>query len=225
MQRSSSLAVLALAARPARTCGGRREDAQHAAEDYMVGMAARSVSLGCKRHVRRGPVYLGGYGLGNGACWTTSEHRNPGRSGRQRARLRQRRGRPGNLADGIHVRAAVISAGRQSFAIADIENQGCFTQNKQGYGLVTMRLACSGARKAPARGPRRHPVRHSHGRPRPDRRLGWRSGRLPEARAGADIDAIVEAFETQRPAELWYGTAQSGVAGATSSRRTGPIRC
>ena len=132
----------------------------------------------------------------------------------------------GNLADGIHVRAAVISAGKQGFAIADIESQGCFTQNKQGYGLVTMRLAVQ--RRTNGALPADHvdiQCDHSHGGP--DLIGAW--GGVPDSYLRhvqeQTIDAIVEAFQTQRPAELWYGTAQSGVAGRDKlpEDKSGPL--
>src|SRR3954468_16620399 len=110
---------------------------------YLVGMATRSVALEANGTYAAQPVYLGGYGLGNGHVGESfAGVKNPGPHPYDYG-LKYDDGRTatGNLADGIHVRAAVISTGKakQNFAIADIENQGCFAQNKQGYGLITMR--------------------------------------------------------------------------------------
>jgi hypothetical protein len=216
VQRSPVLAVVALAAAllvppvaGARTPG-------KPPRTYAVGMAARSVSLDANGTFDGKPVYLGGYGLGNGRVLDhVGNVENPGPKPADNG-LAYDNGRAatGNLADGIHVRAAVISAGKQSFAIADIESQGCFTQNKQGYGLVTMRLAVQQRTKGAL--PADHvdiQCDHSHGGP--DLIGAW--GGVPDAYLAhvqqQTVDAIVEAFQTRRPAQLWYGTAQSGVAG------------
>jgi hypothetical protein len=212
MQRLPRLAVIVLAA--ALLVPGAAQAKKP--KTYRVGMAARSVNLDANGTFAGGTVYLGGYGLGNGRVLDhVGGVENPGPKPADNG-LAYDNGRAatGNLADGIHVRAAVISAGRQSFAIADIENQGCFTQNKQGYGLVTMRQAVQ--QRTGGALPADHvdiQCDHSHGGP--DLIGAW--GGVPDAYLKyvqqQTIDAIVEAFDTQRPAELWYGTAQSGVAG------------
>lgn len=183
---------------------------------YSVGMAARSVNLDANGTFAAQPVYLGGYGLGNGRV---GEHfagvQNPGPHPYDYGlKYDDGRAATGNLADGIHVRAAVISVPgkKKNFAIADIENQGCFSQNKQGYGLITMRRQVTAATKGAL--PADHvyiQCDHSHGGP--DLIGAW--GGVPDQYLAfvqkQTVAAIVEAFKEQRPAELWYGTAQSGV--------------
>jgi hypothetical protein len=189
-----------------------------APKTYRVGMAARSVGLDANGTFAGQPVYLGGYGLGNGRV---GEHfagvDNPGPHPYDLGlKYDDGRAATGNLADGIHVRAAVISAGKgkQNFAIADIENQGCFTQNKQGYGLVTMRKQVAEQTKGAL--PADHvfiQCDHSHGGP--DLIGAW--GGVPDQYLSfvqrQTVAAIVDAFSHQRAAKLWYGTAQSGVEG------------
>jgi hypothetical protein len=216
MQRLPVLAVLVLAAALLVPAAAGARTTSKPPKTYSVGMAARSVSLDANGTFDGKPVYLGGYGLGNGRVLDhVGNVENPGPKPADNG-LAYDDGRTatGNLADGIHVRAAVIAAGKQSFAIADIENQGCFTQNKQGYGLVTMRLAVQQRTKGGL--PADHvdiQCDHSHGGP--DLIGAW--GGAPDAYLERvqqqTIEAIVEAFQTRRPAELWYGTAQSGVAG------------
>jgi hypothetical protein len=183
---------------------------------YRFGMAARSVSLDASGSFAGQPVYLGGYGLGNGRVGDSVVGvQNPGpRPADNGLTYDKGRTATGNLADGLHVRATVISAGRSSFAIADIENQGCFVQNKQGYGLLSMRQAVAVATGGEL--PADHvfiQCNHSHGGP--DLIGAW--GGVPTAYLRfvqkQTIGAIVDAFDAQRPADLWYGTAQSGVEG------------
>src|SRR2546421_7496533 len=126
LARPSVLLVAALLALPASAAAAPKH--QRPQRHYRIGMASRSVALDAKETSGIDPVYLGGYGLGNGKTAVGITY-DTGRAA------------DGNLDGGPSVRAAVISAGRSSFAIADIENQGCFTQNKQGYGLVTIRKA------------------------------------------------------------------------------------
>jgi hypothetical protein len=193
------LALLAAMVCPAAASAKKAPKAQ----TYRVGMAARSVALDANGTFAGQPVYLGGYGLGNGQA-IGGVHYDDGRAA------------TGNLADGIHVRAAVISTGtsKQNYAIADIENQGCFAQNKQGYGLITMRKQVAERTKGAL--PADHvnvQCDHSHGGP--DLIGAW--GGVPTEYLAyvqkQTVDAIVAAFNAQRPARLWYGTAQSGVEG------------
>jgi hypothetical protein len=172
---------------------------------YEVGMAARSINVQPNGSYAGQPVYLGGYGLGNGQALTAVGGGFQYDDGRAAT---------GILADGLHVRATVISAGSQSFAIADIENQGCFVANKQGHGLMAMRKEVAAATEGDL--PADHvfiQCDHSHGGP--DLIGAW--GGVPtEYLAFVEkqtVAAIVDAFGNQRPADLWYGTAQSGVAG------------
>jgi hypothetical protein len=187
-------------------------------QTYRVGMAARSVNLDANGTFASKPVYLGGYGLGNGHV---GEHfagvENPGPKPYDNGlKYDDGRAATGNLADGIHVRATAISTGKskQNYAIADIENQGCFAQNKQGYGLITMRKQVEERTNGAL--PADHvniQCDHSHGGP--DLIGAW--GGVPDEYLAfvqkQTVDAIVAAFQSQRPAQLWYGTAQSGVEG------------
>jgi hypothetical protein len=181
-------------------------------------MAARSVALDANGTFASKPVYLGGYGLGNGHVGESLDGvQNPGPKPYDYGlKYDDGRAATGNLADGLHVRAAVVSAGKgkQNFAIADIENQGCFAQNKQGYGLITMRKQVAQRTKGAL--PADHvdiQCDHSHGGP--DLIGAW--GGVPDEYLAyvqkQTVNAIVAAFNDQRPAQLWYGTAQSGVEG------------
>src|SRR3954467_10646916 len=128
MHRYSRLVPLALAAALISPAAASAKKAPKKQQTYRVGMAARSVALDANGSYAGQPVYLGGYGLGNGHV---AEHfagvDNPGPKPYDYGlAYDDGRAASGNLADGIHVRAAVISVGRtkQNFAIADIENQG-----------------------------------------------------------------------------------------------------
>jgi hypothetical protein len=183
---------------------------------YTVGMAARDISLDPNGTFAGQPVYLGGFGFGNGRVGDrVAGVENPGPKPADNG-LAYDKGRSaqGNLADGLHVRATVISAGSRSFAIADIENQGCFVQNKQGYGLLGMRTAVAAATDGELPASRVFiQCDHSHGGP--DLIGAWGGVPTQYLRLVQDqtVAAIVDAFEHQRPADLWYGTAQSGVEG------------
>jgi hypothetical protein len=219
MPRYSHLVPLALAAALLTPAAASAKSSKPTPpKTYRVGMAARSVSLEPNGAFASQPVYLGGYGLGNGRV---GEHfagvENPGPHPYDYGlAYDDGRAATGNLADGIHVRAAVISAGKgkQNFAIADIENQGCFAQNKQGYGLITMRKDVQTQTHGAL--PANHvyiQCDHSHGGP--DLIGAW--GGVPDEYLAfvqrQTVAAIVAAFQDQRPAQLWYGTAQSGVEG------------
>jgi hypothetical protein len=192
---------------------------KHQPTTYYVGMAEQSINLDANGTYASQPVYLGGYGLGNGHIGEqVAGQPVPGPHLYDNGvKYDDGRAATGNLADGLHVHAAVISLGKkspQNFAIADIENQGCFAQNKQGYGLETMREAV--AQQTGGKLPADHvdiQCDHSHGGP--DLIGAW--GGVPTAYLKfvqqQTIKAIVAAFKDQRPAELWYGTAQSGVEG------------
>jgi hypothetical protein len=182
-----------------------------AKKTYEVGIASRSVSLEANGAFAAQPVYLGGYGIGNGKVGERiGTTKNP-QGGFQ---YDDGRVASGNLADGLHVRAFVVSAGRQSFAIADIENQGCFVDNKYGFGLVSMRKAVERRTRGALPASAVHvQCNHSHGGP--DLIGAW--GGVPteylERVHNQTVDAIVDAFKTRRAANLFYGTAQSGVEG------------
>jgi hypothetical protein len=223
MHRISRLLPLALVAAlliPAAAEAKKPAKPPKKPQTYRVGMATRSVALDANGTFASQPVYLGGFGLGNGHV---AEHfmgvENPGPKPYDNG-LAYDDGRAanGNLAGGPQVRAAVISSGKpsqkQNFAIADIETQGCFAQNKQGYGLVTMRKDV--AKRTDGALPADHvdiQCDHSHGGP--DLIGAW--GGVPDQYLAyvqkQTVDAIVAAYEDQRPAQLYYGTAQSGVEG------------
>jgi hypothetical protein len=211
LARPLALALVALLALPAAAPAKSSKKPKH----YTVGMATRSVAVPDEL-IKARNVYLGGYGLGNGRVGDSilgiDNPAKPADNGFPA--YDDGRAADGNLDGGPSVRAAVVSAGRNSFAIADIENQGCFTQNKQGYGLVTMRLAVE--RRTKGALPADHvdvQCDHSHGGP--DLIGAW--GGVPTSYLKLvqerTVDAIVEAYKEQQPAELWYGTAQSGVEG------------
>ena len=217
MHRLACLVSLALIAALVAPSGALAKTAKKPAT-YRVGMAARSVSLDANGTFAGKPVYLGGYGLGNGHVGESfAGVQNPGPKPYDYGlKYDDGRAATGNLADGIHVRAIVISTSqaKQNFAFADIENQGCFSQNKQGYGLITMRKQVE--QRTHGALPADHvdiQCDHSHGGP--DLIGAW--GGVPDDYLAfvqkQTVAAIVAAFADQRPAELWYGTAQSGVEG------------
>jgi hypothetical protein len=218
MHRLSRLVPLALAAALLAPAAADAKKPSKPKKTYLVGMAARSVNLDANGTYAGQPVYLGGYGLGNGRVGDRfAGVENPGpKPADTGLAYDDGRAATGNLADGIHVRAAVISTGkaRENYAIADIENQGCFVQNKQGFGLVTMRKQVEERTKGAL--PADHvniQCDHSHGGP--DLIGAW--GGVPAEYLAfvqkQTVEAIVEAFQSQRPARLWYGAAQSGVEG------------
>src|SRR3954471_6589457 len=202
-------ALLSPAAATAKTPKAKKQ------QTYRVGMAARSVGLDANGTFAGKPVFLGGYGLGNGHV---GEHfagvENPGPKPYDNGlKYDDGRAATGNLADGIHVRAAAISTGKskQNYAIADIENQGCFAQNRQGYGLITMRKQV--AERTDGALPADHvdvQCDHSHGGP--DLIGAWGGVPTPYLKyvQQQTVDAIVDAFKHQRAANLFYGTAESG---------------
>lgn len=157
---------------------------------YRVGVAARDINPGADGKFEGGTVFLGGYGFGA----------NP---------VTGSRPADGILGDGIHVRALAVSDGPGAFAIADIETQGWFTATKDGpYGIVDMRRAVEqrtgGALKAS-----QVVVQSDHSHSGPDTIGVWGGVPVSYRKMIADrtVDAIVEAFQEQRPGTLYYGTA------------------
>lgn len=157
---------------------------------YRVGVAARSINPERDGTFAGQPVFLGGYGLGA----------NP---------ITGSRPATGILDDGIHVRAFSVSDGREHFAIADIETQGYFVATKDGpLGLVDMRKAVEqrtgGRLKA-----QEVLIQSDHTHSGPDTIGVW--GGVPREYRRfifrRTVAAIVEAFETERPGNLYYGTA------------------
>jgi hypothetical protein len=158
---------------------------------YLVGMADRAINPDADGTFAGKPVYLGGFGIGGGSP------------------VFQGRPATGVLGDGIHVRAVAISDGRHPLAVADVETQGWFVANKDAPdGLVDMRKAV--AERTGGRLPAESVVvqsDHTHSGPDP---LGVWGGIPLEYRKlifDRTVDAIVAAYESMRPATLWYGVA------------------
>jgi len=157
---------------------------------YRVGVASRSINPGADGSFVGQPVYLGGYGAGNSPLI-------PGRAA------------TGILGDGIHVRAIAVSGGEGTTAIADIETQGWFTATKDGpLGIVDMRKAVE--QRTGGRLPAQSVlIQSDHSHSGPDTIGVWGGVPIEYRRFIFDrtVEAIVEAFETQRPGTLEYGTA------------------
>jgi hypothetical protein len=229
MHRNSRLVLATMAAAALLTpaAAAAKKPAKPKPSIYRIGLAARSVSLDANGTFAGQPVYLGGYGLGNGHVGeSVAGQPVPGPHPYDEGlKYDDGRAATGNLADGLHVRAAVISTGKpgENFAIADIENQGCFAQNKQGYGLTTMRLDAAAQIAALAKqthskdsvAPDHIDIQCDHSHGGPDLIGAW--GGVPtEYLAYVEkqaVAAIVAAYQAQKPATLWYGTAPSGVEG------------
>src|SRR6476469_9690255 len=114
----SRLVPLALAAALLSPAAAHAKKPDKPAKTYKVGMAARTLNLDANGSFAKQPVYLGGYGLGNGRVLDhVGPVENPGPKPADNG-LSYDDGRmaTGNLADGLHVRADVISAGKQNFA-------------------------------------------------------------------------------------------------------------
>ncbi len=157
---------------------------------YRVGVASRSINPGADGRFAGQPVYLGGYGAGNSPLI-------PGRAA------------TGILGEGIHVRAIAVSGGEGATAIADIETQGWFTATKDGpLGIVDMRKAVE--QRTGGRLPAQSVVIQSdHSHSGPDTIGVWGGVPIEYRRFIFDrtVEAIVEAFDTQRAGTLQYGTA------------------
>ena len=158
---------------------------------YRVGVATRSINPGPDGEFAGQPVYLGGYGIGNSPL-------SPGRAA------------TGILGDGIQVRAIAVSAGSAAVAIADIETQGWFVATKDApLGLVDMRKAVeerTGGRLAA----QSVLIQSDHTHGGPDTIGVWGGVPVEYRRFIFDrtVDAIVEAFNTQRAGTLHYGRAE-----------------
>jgi hypothetical protein len=217
MHRLSRLALVALAATLLLPTAAEAKKAKKPQPVYRIGMAARSINLSANGTYDNQPVYLGGSGLGNGHIGESAAGQPvPGpHLYDQGIKYDDGRAATGNLADGLHVRAVAISAGgKQNFAMADIENQGCFSQNKQGFGLISMRELV--AKRTNGALPADHvdiQCDHSHGGPDLIGAWGGVPTKYLEFVQNQTVDAIVDAWSHQQRATLWYGTAQSGVEG------------
>jgi hypothetical protein len=165
---------------------------------YSVGLATRSINPGKDGKFNGGTVYLGGYGIGSPPQITGNNF--SGVIGRAAT---------GILGPGIDSRAIVISDGKHSIAIADIQVQGWFTATKDGpLGIVDMRREVE--RRTKGALPAQRVViqsDHTHGGPDP---IGvW--GGVPKAYRkymfDRTVDAIIAAYNGRHPARLVYGTA------------------
>ncbi len=165
---------------------------------YSVGLATRTINPGKdgKFNGDPHPVYLGGYGIGSPPAGAVGQ----GVLGRAAT---------GILGPGIDTRAIVISDGKRSIAIADMQVQGWFVANKDGpLGIVDMRREVE--RRTKGGLPAQRVViqsDHTHGGPDP---IGvW--GGVPKAYRqymfDRTVDAIVTAYNGRHPARLVYGTA------------------
>jgi hypothetical protein len=164
---------------------------------YSVGLATRTINPSADQ-IKSGKVYLGGYGIG-------SPPQIPGDP------FSGVIGRPatGILGPGIDTRAIVISDGKRSIAIADMQVQGWFVANKDTpLGIVDMRREVERRTKGGLTA-QRIVIQsdHTHGGPDP---IGvW--GGVPTAYRkymfDRTVDAIVAAYNGRHPARLFYGTA------------------
>jgi hypothetical protein len=160
-------------------------------QPYLVGAATRSINPDPDGTFAGKPVYLGGYGIGGGS---------PVFEGRPAT---------GVLGDGVSVRAYAVSDGRKAFAIADIEAQGWFVATRNGpYGLLDMRKEVE--RRTGGSLPAESVVIQSdHSHSGPDALGVW--GGVPDEYlkyvADRTVDAIVAAYSSMVPAQLYYGTA------------------
>ncbi|HVM95175.1 MAG TPA: neutral/alkaline non-lysosomal ceramidase N-terminal domain-containing protein [Candidatus Acidoferrales bacterium] len=131
-------------------------------------------------------VFLGGFGFG------------PGRKS------------TGVLAP-IHVRAFVVSDGTHAIAFAENETQGTFAAYKRGpWGLTETRLAIQDATHG-ALPAQNIVIGSDHSHSGPDTTGVW--GGLPNAYMtmlrDLTLEAVVEAFNTMRPAQLLIGSTDA----------------
>jgi hypothetical protein len=202
---------------------------------YLVGGAAREINPTDEMLDLDGDhaFFLGGYGFGSGRVANTVEV--PVASDAIGNRYAT-----GILGDGAHTRAFLVSDGRHTVVLAQIETQGYFSAYKQGpFGLNEIRkdaadriakLAAPAAAAAttkakPAKQPLTAPAPtpseivvdsdHSHGGA--DTAGVW--GGVPTSYLkkvhDQTVDAIVDAWQHARPSTLSYGVALAGVNGET----------
>jgi hypothetical protein len=207
--------LAAAAALPATAAAdGSASTAASESAVYLVGAAARSINPTAAMLAKH-DFYLGGYGLGDFKAGNDVQV--PGTSGRYAT---------GQLGDGVHSHAMMISDGAHTIALAQIETQGYFASYKQGpFGIEEIRrdAAAEIARLATHM---RHPgpvptaaeilvdSDHSHGGP--DTVGVWGGVPTSYLRLVHDrtVAALASAWVGMRPATLSYGVAHAGVAGA-----------
>jgi hypothetical protein len=205
--------------------------AGHKPAIYLVGGGVESINPTADM-LAGGDFYLGGYGFGSGKVANRAGV--PGVTDALAGRAAT-----GILADGAHSRAFAVSDGHATTVLAQIETQGYFDAYKQGpFGLneirqdAATRIAALAASAKPAAqgkdGEHGKPAlsapaptasqivvdsNHSHGGP--DTPGVW--GGVPTSYLklvhDRTIQAIVDAWQAMRPAELTYGIAHAGVNG------------
>lgn len=217
---SVALAVATAAATltPAFAGGGSQE---RRPARYWMGEAVESINP-TPAMIAKKDFYLGGYGLADGKVANQVQTPLPGRYA------------TGVLGDekdgyGVAVRAVVFGDGRHAIALAQIETQGYYSAYKSGpFGIVDIRrdaaaqiAALTGQSGARDRVPRMAMgagailVDSNHTHSGPDTAGVW--GGVPTAYLklvhDRAVTAIVDAWQRLVPVELYYGTAQAGVAG------------
>jgi hypothetical protein len=159
--------------------------------------------------------YLGGYGLGSGKAAGQVQVID----GRAATGILKDAAFPNGLADGVHVRAAVIGDGKHAIALAQIETQGYYSAYKQGpFGITEIRkhaAAQLAALHGPAIDAQAIVVDSNHSHSGPDTAGVW--GGVPTSYLklvhDQTVKAIVNAYKKQQAVELWYGSAHAGVNG------------
>jgi hypothetical protein len=167
---------------------------------YVVGAAKRSINPDPDGTFAGKPVYLGGYGFGNGPIWSgiDPELVRPPASG--------------ILGNGIYARAFVVSTDNDpahALALAEIETQGYFAAYQQGpYGLEDIRRSISSYVGIPAG---RIVIGGNHTHAGPDTLGVW--GGVPTEYLAwikhQTIGAVADAWAGRTQATLWFGTADA----------------
>jgi hypothetical protein len=219
----AAAAPLALADRPAANPGKGHGKGKAHRPAYLLGAAVESIDP-TQAQVAAGDFYLGGYGLASGKV--ANQVPVPGVTeavgDRHATGVLVDPAFPNHLADGVHVRAVVVGAGKQAVALAQIETQGVFSAYKQGpFGIVDMRRDAAAA-IATLHGPAMPAgailvdSNHTHGGP--DTAGVWGGVPTDYLKHVHDqtVKAIVEAYQRMQPVDLTYGVAHAGVAGESS---------
>ena len=230
------LAALALAS-PAAHAGGPSDNgagsgqgSAHGHRGYLMGAAVESINP-TPDQIAAGDFFLGGFGLGSNRVGNRVAV--PGLDGRYAKGILKDALFPDGSADGVHVRAVVVGAGKQAIALAQIETQGMFVAYKQGpFGLIDIRKDAAAAIAALPHPPGSPAItagsvlvdsNHTHGGP--DTAGVW--GGVPTAYLkyvhDQSVKAIVEAYQALQPVHLFYGTAHAGVGGEPQYDNADPL--
>ncbi|MEO6204833.1 MAG: hypothetical protein ABIO67_05560 [Mycobacteriales bacterium] len=186
--------------------------------------------------IATGKFYLGGFGFGSGKTVINDANS-------QIPQYDSGRAATGVLpgASGVSVRAMALGDGKHAIVTAQIETQGYFLAYKNGdYGIVDIRREAAAqiaVLAATQPGVNALPARaivvdsnHTHGGP--DTAGVW--GGVPtEPEYHGDMDylllvknrtvkAIVDAWQSLQPVDLFYGVKQAGVGGASYDARYAP---